>query len=379
MIGMESQVNNPKNITPDISEEQEIDLLELARKVWKDRLLVLKWCGIALVVAIVVAYSIPKEYTTTVTLAPEISGTSSRSLGNMSALAAMAGLRTSSGSSNDALSPELYPDIVSSTAFAVELFDVPVQDASGELQTTVYDYLTAHQRAPWWSMVMSLPSRLIGWVTSLFKSDDELVNDEGKVDPFQLTFEQSGVVGALNGRIMASVDKKSWVITLSVTMQDPLISATLTDTVMHKLQNYITDYRTNKARKDLEFSQKVYEEARDNYYESQQAYADFVDRNQGIMRKTMEAKEERLRNEMTLDYTLYNQTAQQLQLAKAKVQENTPVYTVVQPATVPLLPSKPSKMLILVAFVFLGGVCSVGWILFGRDLWLQLKMKKSKK
>ncbi len=376
---MESQVNNPKNITPDISEEQEIDLLELARKVWKDRLLVLKWCGIALVVAIVVAYSIPKEYTTTVTLAPEISGTSSRSLGNMSALAAMAGLRTSSGSSNDALSPELYPDIVSSTAFAVELFDVPVQDASGELQTTVYDYLTAHQRAPWWSMVMSLPSRLIGWVTSLFKSDDELVNDEGKVDPFQLTFEQSGVVGALNGRIMASVDKKSWVITLSVTMQDPLISATLTDTVMHKLQNYITDYRTNKARKDLEFSQKVYEEARDNYYESQQAYADFVDRNQGIMRKTMEAKEERLRNEMTLDYTLYNQTAQQLQLAKAKVQENTPVYTVVQPATVPLLPSKPSKMLILVAFVFLGGVCSVGWILFGRDLWLQLKMKKSKK
>lgn len=376
---MESQVNNPKNITPDISEEQEIDLLELARKVWKDRLLVSKWCGIALVVAIVVAYSIPKEYTTTVTLAPEISGTSSRSLGNMSALAAMAGLRTSSGSSNDALSPELYPDIVSSTAFAVELFDVPVQDASGELQTTVYDYLTAHQRAPWWSMVMSLPSRLIGWVTSLFKSDDELVNDEGKVDPFQLTFEQSGVVGALNGRIMASVDKKSWVITLSVTMQDPLISATLTDTVMHKLQNYITDYRTNKARKDLEFSQKVYEEARDNYYESQQAYADFVDRNQGIMRKTMEAKEERLRNEMTLDYTLYNQTAQQLQLAKAKVQENTPVYTVVQPATVPLLPSKPSKMLILVAFVFLGGVCSVGWILFGRDLWLQLKMKKSKK
>lgn len=376
---MESQVNNPKNITPDISEEQEIDLLELARKVWKDRMLVLKWCGIALVVAIVVAYSIPKEYTTTVTLAPEISGTSSRSLGNMSALAAMAGLRTSSGSSNDALSPELYPDIVSSTAFAVELFDVPVQDASGELQTTVYDYLTAHQRAPWWSTVMSLPSRLIGWVPSLFKSDDELVNDEGKVDPFQLTFEQSGVVGALNGRITASVDKKSWVITLSVTMQDPLISATLTDTVMHKLQNYITDYRTNKARKDLEFSQKVYEEARDNYYDSQQAYADFVDRNQGIMRKTMEAKEERLRNEMTLDYTLYNQTAQQLQLAKAKVQENTPVYTVVQPATVPLLPSKPSKMLILVAFVFLGGVCSVGWILFGRDLWHQLKMKKSKK
>ena len=370
---MESQVNNPKNITPDISEEQEIDLLELARKVWKDRLLVLKWCGIALVVAIVVAYSIPKEYTTTVTLAPEISGTSSRSLGNMSALAAMAGLRTSSGSSNDALSPELYPDIVSSTAFAVELFDVPVQDASGELQTTVYDYLTAHQRAPWWSTVMSLPSRLIGWATSLFKSDDELVNDEGKVDPFQLTFEQSGVVGALNGRIMASVDKKSWVITLSVTMQDPLISATLTDTVMHKLQNYITDYRTNKARHDLEFTQKLYDEAQKKYYDAQQTYADYVDMNQNISLRSVQTRQERLQNEMNLAYNLYNQTAQQLQLAKAKVQENTPVYTIVQAATVPLKASKPSKLMILVGFVFLAGVGSVGWILFGRGIWTSLK------
>lgn len=375
---MESQVNNPKNITPDISEEQEIDLLELARKVWKDRMLVLKWCGIALIMAIVVAFSIPKEYTTVVTLAPEISGTGSRSLGNMSALATMAGVRMSSGSSNDALSPELYPDIVSSTSFAIELFDVPVQDVSGELQTTVYDYLTAHQRAPWWSTVMSLPSRFIGWMPSLFKSDEEEDANKDKVDPFQLTLAQSGVVSALKGRIATSVDKKSWVITLSVTMQDPLISATLTDTVMHKLQDYITDYRTNKARKDLEFSQKVYEEARANYYESQQAYADFVDRNQGIRTKTMGTKEERLRNEMALDYALYNQTAQQLQLAKAKVQENTPVYTVVQPATVPLRASKPSKMMILAAFIFLAGVGSVGWILFGRDLWRQIKMMKSK-
>ena len=161
--------------------------------------------------------------------------------------------------------------------------------------------------------------------------------------------------------------------------QDPLISATMTDTVMQKLQNYITEYRTNKARHDLDFTQKLYDEAQKKYYVAQQAYADYVDMNQNISLRSVQTRQERLQNEMNLAYNLYNQTAQQLQLAKAKVQENTPVYTVVQPATVPLLPSKPSKMLILVAFVFLGGVCSVGWILFGRDLWHQLKMKKSKK
>lgn len=370
-----TEPNNKPN--SNLPEEQEIDLMELARKVWASRMLVLKCCGIAVIVAIIAIFSIPKEYTTTVTLAPEISG-NTRSLGNMGALAAMAGLRTSSAS-NDALSPELYPDIVASTSFAVDLFNIPVEDAKGELHTTVYDYLTQNIRTPWWSTIMGLPSRCIGWISSLFKSEEAVaVSDSTGVNTFQLTPAQSGVVGTLNSRIQVTVDKKSWLITLSVTMQDPLISATLTDSVMQKLQGYIVDYRTNKARKDLEFTQKLYNENQANYYRAQQIYARFVDNNQDLTLRSAEAQEERLRNEMTLAYNVYNTTAQQLELAKAKVQENTPIFTVVQPATVPLAPSKPSKMMILAAFIFLAGAGSVGWILFGRELVGQL-IKKGKK
>ena len=71
---------------------------------------------------------------------------------------------------------------------------------------------------------------------------------------------------------------------------------------------------------------------------------------------------------MSLSYNLYNQMAQQLQLAKAKVQESTPVYTVLQPAIVPLKASKPSKMMILAGFVFLAAAGAAAWILFGRKL-----------
>lgn len=352
------------------TEEQEIDLLELAGKIWADRRLVLKWCGIAVVVALVVAFSIPKEYTTTVMLAPEVEGVS-RSLGGLSALAGMAGINMGSGESSDALYPDLYPDIVSSVGFTTELFNVPVKDAEGELDTNLYTYLKEEQRSPWWSAIISFPFKCLGWVMSLFKEEEE--GTDGGVNPFQLTKDEDGVVKALNERIAVSVDKKTSLISLSVTMQDPLISATMTDTVMAKLQDYITEYRTNKARHDLDFTQKLYDEAQKKYYDAQQAYADYVDMNQNISLRSVQTRQERLQNEMNLAYNLYNQTAQQLQLAKAKVQENTPVYTIVQAATVPLKASKPSKLMILVGFVFLAGVGSVGWILFGRNIWTSLK------
>ena len=362
---------NTKQSPVSSPEEQEIDLLELAGKVWAERRLVLKWCGVAVVVALVVGFSIPKEYTTTVMLAPEVEG-GSRSLGGLSALAGMAGINVDAGETSDALYPELYPDIVSSVGFTTELFPVSVEDEEGELKTTLYNYLKEEQRSPWWSAILSFPFKCIGWITSLFRDEEEENVGQG-IDPFRLTKDETGVVKILNERISVSVDKKTSVITLSVTMQDPLISATMTDTVMQKLQNYITEYRTNKARHDLDFTQKLYDEAQKKYYVAQQAYADYVDMNQNISLRSVQTRQERLQNEMNLAYNLYNQTAQQLQLAKAKVQENTPVYTIVQAATVPLKASKPSKLMILVGFVFLAGVISVGWILFGKGLWSSLK------
>lgn len=360
-----SEEMKQQTVSPQNPEEQEIDLIELALKVWAGRKLIFKACGIAVIVALVVAFSIPKEYATSVTLAPEIGGRSSSS--NLGALAAMAGvnLRTSGG--EDALSPELYPDIVSSTPFLTSLFDVRVQDGEAEIDTTLYAYLKDYQRAPWWGVITSAPFRAIGWVSSLFKAEDEEQGGTAELNPFHLTQEESNIANALSGRIAVDVDKKTGVTTLTVTMQDPLISASLTDTIMHSLQNYITDYRTNKARHDLAYMEKLYKEARQEYMEAQEKYARFADTNLDLNRLIYRAEQERLQNEMNLAFQVYTQVAQQLQMAKAKVQEITPVYTVVQPATVPLSAAKPSKMLILVAFVFLAGVVSVGWILFVKD------------
>ena len=359
-----SELTQQQTVSPQQPEEQEIDLIELAQKVWAERKLVFKACGIAVIVALVVAFSIPKEYATSVTLAPETGGKSAS--GSIGALASMAGINLGASSGEDALSPELYPDIVSSTPFLINLFDVRVKSEEAEVDTTLYAYLKEYQRSPWWSAITSAPFKVLGWTMSLFR-DEQPEEGDAKLDPFHLTKEESGIAKALGSRLAVSVDKKTGVTTLTVTMQDALISASLTDTVMHSLQNYITDYRTNKARHDLAYMEKLYDEAKQDYTEAQQKYAQFADANLNISRLVYRAEQERLQNEMNLAYQMYTTVSQQLQMAKAKVQEITPVYTVVQPATVPLRAAKPNKLMILVGFVFLAGVGSVGWILFVKD------------
>ena len=308
MIDEKNNIDDPRD------DEQEIDLLELAQKLWADRRFILK---IALFV--------------------------------------------------EAVQPQLYPDIVSSVPFTIGLFDVPVTDKNGELNTTVRKYLEEETSAPWWSAVMSLPGKMIGGVMSIFSdSEDEIAADS--VNTFRLSKDESAIAEALNARVSADVDTKTSIITLSATMQDPMVSALLADTVAERLKAYVTSYRTNKAREDLEYSKKLNDEAKKEYYKAQQRYADYMDKNQGIVLRSARTEQERLQNEASLAFNLYNTTAQRLQAAKAKVQEITPVYTVVQPATVPLRASKPSKMLILVGFVFLAVVGASAWILFGRGI-----------
>ncbi|MEY8720276.1 Wzz/FepE/Etk N-terminal domain-containing protein [Bacteroides stercorirosoris] len=352
-------------------QEEEIDLLELALKVWAERKFIFKACGYAVFIGLIIAFSIPREYTASAMIAPEMSD--NKGTGGLSSLAAMAGLNLNTTSSADAIYPDLYPDIVSSTPFLTGLFNVQVKDLDEEIDTTLYCYLNDYQRMPWWSLITSAPFKALGWVISLFT--DEEVSD-GTFDPFQLTKEETDILKELSERINVSVDKKTGVTTLSVTMQDARISACLTDTVVRRLQDYITEYRTTKARQDFQFQEKLFERKKKEYEKAQENYAKFADANKNIILLSYRAEQERLENEMRLAYQVYASVAQQLQMAEAKVQEITPVYTIIEPATIPIKASKPRKAIMLLGIVFLTGLCCVGWVLLGRNFYINLKNRK---
>ena len=330
--------------------EQEIDLVELAQKVWKERKFIFKACAIGAVVGLVVAFSIPKEYVTTVMLSPEMNG-DTKAGGNLGGLAAMAGISMGGGGGADALSVELYPDIVKSTPFLLDLIDVKVTTQDEAFSDSLYVYMHEEQKHAWWSHVVNAPIKALSWGLSLFKDKVE-VADGLWLNPFMLNNDQEKYLLLLGTRILVVTDKKTGVITGSVEMQDPLISATLMDVVLKNLQSYITDYRTRKANHDLAFTNKLFIEAKGFYFDAQKQYALYMDANKNVVSASFMTEEQRLRNEMELTYGVYTQMAQQLDQNKIKVQEQTPVYTVIEPPRVPLKENSPNKVIILLGFIF---------------------------
>lgn len=346
----------------------------ILKKIWNNKKYIIKVLIICFSFGIIIAYSTPKEYTTTVTLASEVTRSSMNS--SFTALASMAGINLGGSNTRDALSPLVYPDVVSSTPFLLEIFDLKIQDNDGEINTSVCNYLSDYQKRPWWNYILSLPSQVISFSKSIFKSNaEEKVNDNTIRDSFRLTRKESSIIGALRSRIKVDVDTKTAVITIKVTMQDPLISATIADIVTKKLQEHLTRYRTSKARIDLDFAQKIFNENQNKYYEAQEKYAEYVDKNQNVMFRSVRTQEERLQNEMQLAYNVYNQSAQQLEVAKAKVQENIPIYAIIQSPSVPTSASKPSKMIIVFGFTFLGLFISTAWVLFLKKLYIEIFKK----
>ena len=362
--------NKNYNPIPQEEDELEIDLMEYARKLWAARKLLFKVAGIAVIVGVVIAFTTPKQYTVSVKLAPE----STKSGGGLSGIASMLGVGSMSmGSDADALSITLYPDIVSSTPFILDLMDTQVKTIDEEQpDTTLVGYLKEYTSKSLIGTVMSLPFKAIGGIISLFKDEEE---EKGvkEINPFQLTKEQSKTVQGLKKMIVANVDKKTGVTTVSVTMQDPLVAAILTDTVVVKLKEHITKYRVSKAEEDCKYWEQLNDQRRDEYHAKQKLYAEYIDANQNVILKSVRIEQERLQNDMNLAYQVYSNVATQLQMAKAKVQEAKPVFAIVEPASVPILPSGTSRKMILVATVFLFVAAAAAWILFGVDLWKKVK------
>lgn len=358
---------------PDVQEpendELEIDWMDILHRIYAIRKTLYKAAGIGVVLGIIIALSIPKQYTVTVTLSPEMGGDSKG--GGLASLASsfLGGAATSN--SPDALNATLAPDIVASTPFILELFNTRVQTLDGELDTTLVAYLD-EQKQPWWGYIKAVPGLAIGAIKSLFTEE---ANTTVTLNPFQLTEKETAKVTGIRQSITAAVDRKTSMTTITVTLQDPKVTAIVADSVVGKLQQYIVDYRIKKAKEDCAYLEELYKERQQEYYQAQSKYAHYFDTNRSIALQSIRAEQERLQNDMSLAYQVYSQVAQQLQVARAKIQEEKPVFAVVEPATVPLYPSGTSRKVIFIGITFLV-VCGTGaWKLLGFYYWKIFKKK----
>lgn len=364
---MEENKQHTSTVQKTENNKQEIDLMGVLHRILDIRKSLYKAAGIGLIAGIIIAFSIPRQYTVSVTLSPEM-GSDNKSSGFASMAASFLGTSAMS-TTPDALNASMSKEIVSSTPFLLELFNIRTQTLDGKTDTTLIAYLDK-QRAPWWSMVLGTPGKVIGAVKGLFMEKDE--QKTAILNPFQLTPDENRKIAMLRSNIQTQIDKKTGITTLSVTLQDPKVTAQVADSVVNKLQQYIIQYRIAKAQEDCAYLEQLYKERQQEYYDAQQRYAHYVDTNKNLMLQSTLAEQERLQNDMNLAYQVYSQVAQQLQVARAKIQEEKPVFAVVEPATIPLHASN-SRRIVTIGILFLAVFGTLSWKLIGVPFLQQFK------
>ena len=315
----------------------------------------------AIVFSLIFVFTIPRYYACQVMLAPEATNGT-----GMNSLLSSFGFGDSQGS-NDAISPNLYPELMNSKDFIVSLFPVEITTMDGRLRTTYYDYLLKHGKNSWYV-------NLLGKVKRIFKPKKKTelitanITNSNTSPGFLLSDDQHNIVEAISGKIQYNYDKKTGVISVTVNDLDPLVCALIADTVSNRLQDFIMDYRTKKARNELDYAILIHEQTKTEYEEYNNRYVDAVDANWDIINETAKAKLEALNNVKTIKYQTFAAASQKLEAAKAKLQEATPVTTVLQGASVPQKPAGPKRVFItLFLIVFSCFACSIHIIVTSKN------------
>lgn len=293
----------------------------------------------------------PRYYNCEVSLAPEASGEAMG--GGLASLASNFGFDLGSGGS-DAIYPMLYPDLMESNEFVVSLMSIKVKTEDGAVNTDYYTYLSKHQKKNW----LTKPFKdAMNSIKKMFAEKKPGAKGDAKqLDPFMLSEFDFGLVENVKKSITCTVDKKTDVITINVKDQDRVICATLADSVRQRLQNFITEYRTKKARIDAEHYKALTDSTKIEYDKAVAKYSAYSDANQDVILQSNISERDKLEEEMQLKFNTYSAMKTQYEAMKAKVQERTPAFTILKSATVPIKPAGPKRMLFVAGMLILSTI-----------------------
>ena len=350
-------------------EEREIDLIDLIRKLWLERMFILKVTGVFILLGLLTALTGAKEYTASCQFVPQTSKNATNS--SMARLASLAGINMGSlATGEQLLSPLVYPNVLNSIAFKRDLLQTQIRINGEEEPITLLTYLSdkKYRKFSLTGTILKYTVGLPGLIVHAIKGEpeeQETIADESFV---VLTKEEYTAVRALESVIGIEVEEKKGYIALSAQMPEPYAAAQVAESALELLQKYITEFKVDKVQSNLEFIQERYDELKKEYEEIQEQRAAYKDANQGISTSRARTNLEKLDNQYNLAYSIYSEMATQLEPAKIQVKETTPILTVIDPVSMPIKPSKPRKMMILVGFTFLGGVAACGYVLIAPTL-----------
>ena len=367
-----------ENITPSQkknSDEDEIDLIALVKTLWEGRKTVLRTTVIFMAIGLFIAIFTPKEFTASTTMVPQGANGGSNVSGKLGGFAALAGINLGGMSNESVISPTLYPQIIGSVSFQKELLQTPLT-IKGQSEPISFEKYYSDIYRP--GLLSYLKKYTIGLPGVIIKAIKPIPtnNQQPKSESLILSISQkeNELLKILENQIVLNVNDKDGYLSLSANMPQALPSAELTKAAQELLQKYIIDFKIKKSKEQLQFIQERYTEKEKEFRTTQVKLANFRDRNRNINSALAQTRLERLKSEYDLAYGVFLELAKQLESQQIQVKEDTPVFTVLKQVTVPIEKSKPSRLLILIIWIFVGSIVGIS-IVFGRDFVLYTKEK----
>jgi capsular polysaccharide biosynthesis protein len=334
-------------------EEQKkiIDLSKIFKLLWsKKKSFFIVWI-VTFILSCIWIFPQPRYYQAEVSLAPETTG---EDVGGLAGIASSFGINMG-GAGTDAIYPTLYPDLMESNDFIVGLMPIQItteaKDDEPSITTDYYTYLKNYQK----SNPLTQPFRVLSnSIKKAFSKEEKGKPITAKeLNPFKLSEKDSKIFERATRNITCAVDKKTEVISITVIDQDPLVCATMADSVCRHLQDFIIMYRTKKARIDADHYQHLADSAKMEYESAVNEYSIFCDANQDIVLQSVNSKRDALEQDMQFKYNTYSTLAAQLEAMKIKLQERTPVFTTLKSASVPIKPAGPKRVLFVIGMLML--------------------------
>ena len=346
-----------KKIQENTETEMTIDIGKMFKVIKKNKWTILIATIVSAALGIFIAINIPNEYSSQVQILPELeSKDAAGGLSKFKSLAGLAGVDLSSLSSTEAVRPDLYPNILQSTPFLMDVMSLKVFATKFKRSLKMSEFLEENSKK-------ELSTRLFG------ESDGE-EKDIPVINPKNIPFEtirldtkQDLLIKDLKKRIGATLDKKTGVISIAVKMQDPVIAATIVRYAQDYLTNYVVKYRTEKTIKDINFLDARLNEAKRRYDDALYAYSSYQDRNKGLFLNIVKDEGKKMQYGVDLAFNLYSELSKQLEEAKIKVHRETPIFKVLEPAQIPVKKSEPKRSIMVIGFAFLGLIGSMFYVL----------------
>ena len=347
--------------SPEINED-EIDLIALIKSLWLGKKIILKISLGFAVLGILVALSSPVVFTASSTFLPQSSQSGGSS--SLSGVASLVGINLGGNISGNEIPPSIYPQITESVPYKRVLLELPLSINQSEPDVLLKDYLLNKKETSFdligslKKYTIMLPFTILTAIKGKPKGNDKVLKSEMSV-----SLEEEELFKTLSGMLSLSVNAKEGFVNLSASMGDPLICAIVAKGAQEILQKSVIDYKIKSASELLTFNQKQLDLKKIEFDSLQNKLALFKDSNLNIIDSRFENRLSGMEAEFGIVNAVYQELSKQLEQSKLQVSKDTPVFSVIQPVTIPNVRSAPKRSLMVLIYTFIGFVLGCGFVL----------------